>query len=129
MSPVTSSRSKHCVRCNRCVFIFDHHCKFVNNCVGRLNYHLFIKLIVWLELLELVFFYSASFFTWAQYLNLQPACLTIFLLLVKSFVVCVMNGYLLSFHIFISRRKQTTYEFMMQKIQMKQEITPDNGMV
>ena len=30
--------SYHCKRCGRCTEDFDHHCKFLNNCIGRKNY-------------------------------------------------------------------------------------------
>jgi len=37
--------AKHCNTCNRCVDHFDHHCPYVNNCIGVTNYDIFIKLL------------------------------------------------------------------------------------
>jgi hypothetical protein len=38
--------SKHCLICDTCIEGFDHHCYWVNNCIGKRNLHLFIAFIV-----------------------------------------------------------------------------------
>merc|ERR1719502_988575 len=30
--------SRHCLICDKCVVDFDHHCKWLNNCIGAKNY-------------------------------------------------------------------------------------------
>ena len=40
-----SASTKHCYLDGRCVDGFDHHCVYLNVCVGRVNYPLFFAFV------------------------------------------------------------------------------------
>ncbi|XP_065357635.1 uncharacterized protein LOC135951829 [Calliphora vicina] len=42
----SSHRTKHCSVCNKCVGKFDHHCKWLNHCIGSRNYVAFLMCVV-----------------------------------------------------------------------------------
>ncbi|CAD8093988.1 unnamed protein product [Paramecium sonneborni] len=42
------NRSKHCEFCKRCVILYDHHCPWINNCVGKDNQSLFYLFLFFL---------------------------------------------------------------------------------
>ena len=40
------ANTKHCNKCGICVDGFDHHCVWLNICIGRKNYRLFLLSVV-----------------------------------------------------------------------------------
>ncbi len=43
-------RAHHCSVCGRCVLKMDHHCPWINNCVGHLNHRHFFLYMVYMVL-------------------------------------------------------------------------------
>ena len=129
-SCAVNSSSKHCIRCGRCTYGFDHHCKWVNNCIGAKNYHSFILLIITVELyhaflasnyiffLDMLFNISSSKLNGYSNGNIAIYYSTIVLLIISVCfcgIIIIFDGYLLCFHMYISIKGITTYQFIVNK--------------
>ena len=53
--------SEHCIICNKCYEGFDHHCYWINNCVAKRNYSIFITFL-FIALLMLITILSSGIF-------------------------------------------------------------------
>ncbi|KAI0978621.1 hypothetical protein GJ496_010652 [Pomphorhynchus laevis] len=45
-------RSHHCKKCKRCVILMDHHCPWINGCVGYFNRRIFITYLALTHILS-----------------------------------------------------------------------------
>lgn len=54
-----SEKAKHCSACNKCIYDFDHHCIWLNTCVGGKNYRLFLTMLVLIVIGTMIVFLNS----------------------------------------------------------------------
>ncbi|KAM4019512.1 palmitoyltransferase ZDHHC12 [Anomaloglossus baeobatrachus] len=107
-------RARHCKSCQRCVRRYDHHCPWIENCVGEKNHRVFILYLA-LQLLVLLWavriawsgFHSAGI--WSEWLRTNLFLLAA-LAVVGVFTAVV--ALLLVSHMYLISCNITTWEFM-----------------
>ena len=103
--------SKHCGRCQRCSAGFDHHCIWLNNCIGKSNYPIFLKLIISVLLNSTLSIFTSSFvFHYNEDLSSQAWQNTVIIMnIVINTLSFLFVGYLLAYHIWLIKNKLSTY--------------------
>ncbi|KAL6591510.1 hypothetical protein ACP70R_050013 [Stipagrostis hirtigluma subsp. patula] len=102
-------RSHHCKVCKRC----DHHCVWINNCVGYANYKAFIICVLNAtigSLYSFVIFLCDLLQTEHDFSILYEKIVYI-LAGVLLFFLCLTIGSLLCWHIYLSCHNMTTIEY------------------
>jgi len=68
-------RAHHCRICQRCVRKMDHHCPWINNCVGEFNQKYFLQFLIYVGLLS-IYAGALTLFSWSQYDENEPTTTT-----------------------------------------------------
>ncbi|CAK56450.1 unnamed protein product (macronuclear) [Paramecium tetraurelia] len=127
--------TKHCKQCNRCCEDFDHHCRWINNCVGGKNYKQFIGMIVFTFII-LIYSIIVNGRVISQYNKQELETLTIYskykrslliitiVLLVLETIASLLLLQLIVFHIYLWKKGISTYEYIIQR--RSKQVQPSN---
>ena len=110
------STSKHCKKCNKCIENFDHHCNWLNNCVGKYNYGYFY-LLVFIVLLDCLSVSGFGFYLFFNANNERKKKFQLILIIIGSainFGISMNFVYLFIFHSYFIYSGITTYEYILR---------------
>jgi len=114
-------RTHHCRICKQCILRMDHHCPWIANCVGFMNYKFFLLFLIY-TVLACLYVVLTSFGRF--YLAFRPVVHVGYFLLhdipiIIVFITCVILffavGIFLSFHLYLTGAAMSTIELREKK--------------
>ncbi|XP_063058337.1 palmitoyltransferase ZDHHC15A-like [Engraulis encrasicolus] len=113
---IKPDRCHHCSACQTCVLKMDHHCPWLNNCVGFSNYKFFLLFLLFslLYCLFIVATVAPYFFKFwlGQFLNYSSVRLHVLFLMLVSLMFAFTLSFLLAFHCWLVFKNRTTLEWL-----------------
>lgn len=107
-------RASHCSDCDNCVMRFDHHCPFVNNCVGQRNYAFFSAFL--LSVVSLGTCIVVGFCMWVNGNHKNMSEKAVFILsgivVIPTVLLLLITAFFCMCHVFLVARGRTTREFL-----------------
>lgn len=130
-----SKNAKHCSVCDKCVPGFDHHCRWLNACVGERNYKIFFAFVC-TAITAVLFVFAVALYVFVDALRNRSAyeqlleqryrhcnyiAYVVFLALTLAYTAvgaCALAS-LLQFHVYLIWTKQTTYQWILSEKEKK----------
>ena len=105
--------------CNKCILEMDHHCFSLNKCIGKNNYAIYIKYLIFVELNTSLLFGSSLYVCYNYYSQLSMYYLIKYALISIASFLCSATLYLyLIFLAYLYLSNLTTLEFLYPKLRL-----------
>ena len=129
--------TKHCGRCNRCTYEFDHHCVWVSNDIGLHNYIDFMRMLIavfFTMMFQIIYCaYTLANISDKDYIKhdkdetekmvglmkVDSLVALNWVTIAVSICLILLDFYLLTFHFYLINNNLSTYKHIRQKLKRR----------